>query len=117
MTRREDAGRHSREALERALDGTDTSSRRLVDSVPEILAHAERRRTTRRRIDVASVARLWLPRLALAAVGLAAAAWIWPARPEPDESAVLDAWIVTGTTPSAVPDPVMDALVRRETER
>ncbi len=114
---RDDPGRQAREALERALVGTDTSSRGLVDAVPVILAQAERRRTARGRAEVVSVARVWLPRLALAAVGLVAAAWIWPARREPDESAVLDAWIVTGSAESAVADPVIDALVRRDSER
>ena len=114
---RDDPGRQAREALEHALVGSDTSSRRLVDAVPAILTQAERRRQARRPAEVVSVARAWLPRLALAAVGLVAAAWIWPGSREPDESAVLDAWIVSGSTESAVADPVIDALVRRESER
>jgi len=117
MSRRNDPGRQAREALERALLGADMSAERLVEAVPLILAEAERRQRRRERTEVASVARTWLPRLALAAAGLAAAAWLWPADPassEVDEGAVLDAWIVTGNTESAVADPVMDALVRRE---
>jgi hypothetical protein len=109
--------RRVRDALERALVGSDTSTRRMVDAVPEILSQAERRRTLRGRTEVASVARLWIPRLALAALGLVAVAWVWPARPEPDEGAVLDAWIVTGRAEAGVSDPVIDAIVRRETEK
>jgi len=117
MSRRRDTGRQARQTLERALLGADTSPERLVEAVPLILAEAERRRRRHGRPEVASVARSWLPRLALAAAGLVAAAWLWPAdraSSEADDVAALDAWIVTGNTESAVADPVLDALVRRE---
>lgn len=116
MTRRDDPGRQAREALERALVGADTSVRRLVESVPAILSEAERRRRRADRTEIVSAARTWLPRLALAAAGLVAAAWLWPARTttETDERAVLDGWIVTGRAESPVADPVMDAVVRQE---
>jgi len=117
MSRRRDTSRQAREALERALLGTDTSAKRLVAAAPAILAEAARRRGRHERTVLASVARAWFPRLAVAAAGLAAAAWLWPGDPaasEVDEGEVLDAWIVTGDTETGVDDPVMDALVRPE---
>ncbi len=108
-----------RRALERATTDVEPSLDRLVDAVPAILAAAERRRSAGAPLAVAPVARTWLPRLAAAAIALAAAAWLWPNGSSTtasglDDGAVLDGWIVTGKAEASVTDPVMDALVRNE---
>ena len=94
---------------------------RLIAAVPSMMTEARRRRrlaeTPAARISIA--ASRWLPRMAAAAVLLVAIALLWPARRaaqtatlSSDASAALDSWVVTGSSPQSVSDPVMDALVQ-----
>lgn len=95
----------------------------LVRGVPAMLAEAQRRRclaeTPAARISTAAWS--WLPRMAATAALLVAIALLLPSNRTrqgtatatvADASSALDAWVVTGSSPSSVQDPVLDALVR-----
>ena len=110
-----------RETLTRASGTHEPRLDGLLAAVPVMIAEAHRRRrvaeTPAARISLAATA--WLPRLAAAAALLVAIAVLWPARQSRETSAAsadaqtaLDSWVVTGSSPSGVQDPVMEALVR-----
>jgi len=111
-----------REALTRASAADEPRLDGLIAAVPAMMAEAHRRRrlteTPAARISFAAYA--WLPRMAAAAALLVAIAVLLPSRhtrettaaASTDSQAALDSWVVTGSSPSGVQDPVMDALVR-----
>ncbi len=115
-----EAGSLASRALRLARADREPGIDRLIGAVPAILAEADRRRrpapTAGERISAA--ARLCFPWLAAATAVLVFAALLWsfPSSDEgasgTDEASLLDRWVMTGTAPSSVPDPVLDALVR-----
>jgi len=95
----------------------------LLAAVPAMMAEARLRRrraeTPAARISIAATS--WLPRMAAAAALLVAIALLVPAQRTretatasltTDAQGAYDSWVVTGSTPSRVADPVVDALVR-----
>jgi hypothetical protein len=107
--------------LARAAAPNEPRLDRLVAAVPAMMAESYRRRRLARtpaaRISLAAGA--WLPRMAAAAALLVAIALLWPSRAgretvatTADSQTALDSWVVTGSSPVGVQDPVMDALVR-----
>ena len=109
------------DALLRAASTGDLDPERLVAAVPAMLSEAARRRRAAAVAisPVLAAARSWLPRLALATATLLLAALLWPAHRETSratgpvsESESLERWLVTGSAPARVADPVLDALVR-----
>lgn len=111
-----------RKVLTRAGTSHEPRIDGLLAAVPAMMAEAHHRRrlaqTPAARISRAASS--WLPRMAATAALLVAIALLWPAQQRVPETAALgsdaqsalDSWVVTGSSPSGVQDPVMDALVR-----
>jgi len=112
-----------RKAFARAGEAHEPRIDGLLAAVPAMMAEARLRRlraeTPAARIS--SAASSWLPRMAAAAALLVAIALLWPAQRAretatasltTDTQGAYDSWVVTGSSPSRVADPVVDALVR-----